>query len=183
MMLANDLSFNFHEEAGLAFCRDYILSNTHIRDVLGAIGSDEGSPYTLVLEKFIAPDPNHIQTLRNGGDKLDYLVVQAWPKKSKAIFYSGSHTSDFTRIVAANTFWEVARAQLQGCTAESCSFEQGGFVIFDARVLFERQEQRSYAYVYVKSSVLPYLLQQERKLQRRYWGMQPPASCDPDELA
>lgn len=53
-------------------------------------------------------------------------------------------------------------------------------VICDARVFFERQEERTYFYAYIKLSFLEQLLKEGH--QDRF-GVQPPASCDDaDEL-
>ncbi|GKU21257.1 unnamed protein product [Fusarium langsethiae] len=184
-MRASGLSFNFYDEAGLNFWRNHILLNARIQDIISALSPDARSRYFLVHQGVLAPDPGHIQTARRGGQYEDFLIIQAWPKKSKVTFYSRSHTADLTRLPAPNSFWETSKAQLKenGCEAESCSFEQGGLVISDARVSFERQEERSYFYVYAKSFILEQLLKQEQALGRKLWGVRPPASCDVHELA
>jgi hypothetical protein len=215
-MRASGLSFNFYDEAGLNFWRNHILLNAvsfsltsrssanqrqRIQDIISALSPDARSRYFLVHQGVLAPDPGHIQTARRGGQYEDFLIIQAWPKKSKVTFYSRSHTADLTRLPAPNSFWETSKAQLKenGCEAESCSFEQGGLCVFtflihtppltisrvisDARVSFERQEERSYFYVYAKSFILEQLLKQEQALGRKLWGVRPPASCDVHELA
>ncbi|KAF5019280.1 hypothetical protein F66182_8733 [Fusarium sp. NRRL 66182] len=181
-MRAGDLDFGLYSESGFDFCRGSILLNPYVQDIISALSSDVGSPYLLAYADELAPDPGHVQTLQDKGINLDYLVIQAWPRESKATFYSRSHRArDITRRQAPNFLWEAARAQLlqQGCEAEDCTFEQGGLVIFDARTFFQRLQDKSYFYVYVKSLELDRLRRQGR---HGNWGVQPPASYDAHEL-
>ncbi|EXL67057.1 hypothetical protein FOPG_16802 [Fusarium oxysporum f. sp. conglutinans race 2 54008] len=179
VMRDSGLSFYMHNESGFQFCRDHVLLNEYIQNTINAPSSDAGSRYLLVHQGSFAADPGHIYTFRNGGEKPDILIVQAWPRNSRATFYSGSHKagSRVKRLSGATSLWETAKAQLQnaGYKAESVSFEQGGLVICDARVFFERQEERTYVYSYIKLSVLEQLLKEDH--QNRL-GVQLPASCD-----
>ncbi|KAG5795284.1 hypothetical protein H9Q69_005643 [Fusarium xylarioides] len=186
-MRAHHLPFSMSEETGLDFWRKNIRYNTQIQDILSALGPEPRSRYILIYQGFLAPDPAHIQTSQVGGKPTDYLTVQAWPKKSKVTFYSRSHTTPgLTRITAPNTLWEFGEAQLlqKGCEAKSCSFEQGGWVIADGRIGYRREYERSYVWAYAKLNVLEQYLEEQRKSQTpgRPVGVQPPASCDVDEL-
>lgn len=186
-MRAKQLSFDFSEEAGFNFCRDRILLNSRVQGIIRALESDAKSRYTLAYRGSLPPDPGHICTLRNGGEDLGVLIVQLWPKASNATFHSGSHAVTLTRIRAANNLWEVASKQLkdEGCKAEELqdSFQEGGLVLFDARISFERKEKRCYYYTYVSIS----LLEQWQKMQKirqknDIWGLRPPASQNLDDV-
>jgi len=138
------------------------------------------SPYTLAYRGSLPPDPGHICTLRNGGEDLGLLIVQLWPKASKATFYSKSHKVQLTRARAANNLWEVPLRQLEDnkCGAEDllASFQEGGLVIFDARIAFERKDKRCYYYTYVNVSLL------EKWRRMDIWGLCPPASQSNEDI-
>ncbi|CAI6099527.1 unnamed protein product [Clonostachys chloroleuca] len=180
-MKAKQKSFDFSGEAGFEFCRDRVLLNSSVQSIISALESDTNLRYVLAYRGSLPPDAGHICTLRNGGEDLGILIVQVWPKGSSAIFYSGSHMVPLQRARAANRIWEVAPKQLKdsGCKAENFqdSFrDTGGIVVFDARISFERQKERSYFYTYVATP----LLERWRKAgQTNTWGLRPPPSQDP----
>ncbi|KAF5024766.1 hypothetical protein F66182_3144 [Fusarium sp. NRRL 66182] len=170
LMRANEQSFYFSEQSGFDFCRDHILLNTYIQGILSALSADAGSQYLLVNQATLAPDQGHIYTLRDGGKQIDWLIVQAWPKNSRVTFYAGSHKADkLQRSPSSNRFWEVAKADLlqNGCKAENCIFDQGGLMIFDARACFEREQERSYHYAYVRLPILNGLLEKGLGIYRK----------------
>ncbi|GKU07057.1 hypothetical protein FLAG1_08850 [Fusarium langsethiae] len=159
--------FYMHYESGFEFCRDHVLLNEYIQNIINPPSSDAESRYILAHQSTLLADPGHIYTLRNGGEKPDIFIVQACPRNLKANFYSGSHEADkrVKRIRGTYSLWETAKAQLEkaGYEAESVSFEQGGFVIYDARVFFERQEERTPFYTFIKSSALRLMLEEDHK--------------------
>ncbi|KAG5779208.1 hypothetical protein H9Q73_007130 [Fusarium xylarioides] len=57
-------------------------------------------------------------------------------------------------------------------------------VIADGRIGYRREYERSYVWAYAKLNVLEQYLEEQRKSQTpgRPVGVQPPASCDVDEL-
>lgn len=150
-----------------------------------------GSRYVLAHHGSLYPDPHHIYTLRKGGEKPEVLVVQLWPKGSKATYYSGSHRVELKRYRAPTSQWEVALKQLQtlGCKAEKQSFEEGGLyvllatllffltissVVLDARIAFER-EGRCYYYTYMNESFI--------EEQPQIEGIRPPPSRNLQDVA
>ncbi|KAK7594593.1 hypothetical protein V3481_005601 [Fusarium oxysporum f. sp. vasinfectum] len=163
VMRDSGLSFYMHHESGFQFCRDHVLLNEYIQNTINAPSSDAGSRYLLAHQGSFAAYPNHI----------------SWPRNSRVTFYSGSHKagSRIKRTDGATPLWETAKAQLQnaGYKAESVSFEQGGLVICDARIFFERQEERTYVYSYIKLSFLEQLLKEDHNNRL---GVRLPASCD-----
>ncbi|KAK2679068.1 hypothetical protein RAB80_004249 [Fusarium oxysporum f. sp. vasinfectum] len=146
VMRDSGLSFYMHHESGFQFCRDHVLLNEYIQNTINAPSSDAGSRYLLAHQGSFAAYPNHI-----------------W--------------SRIKRTDGATPLWETAKAQLQnaGYKAESVSFEQGGLVICDARIFFERQEERTYVYSYIKLSFLEQLLKEDHNNRL---GVRLPASCD-----
>ncbi|SCO03528.1 uncharacterized protein FFB20_12763 [Fusarium fujikuroi] len=150
VMRDSGLSFYMHHESGFQFCRDHVLLNEYIQNIINALSSDAGSRYLLAHQGSLAAYPNHI-----------------W--------------SSLKRSGGATPLWEAAPAHLEngGYKAESVSFEHGGFVICDARIFFERHEERTYIYTYVTSSYLDQLEQLPKEKHRDIFGVQQlPASCD-----
>ncbi|EXM14145.1 hypothetical protein FOTG_17445 [Fusarium oxysporum f. sp. vasinfectum 25433] len=183
-----ELSYNFSDETGYDFCLKNVLLNSPVQDIIDSLKPNSSSRYLLMHRGYLAQDPGHIYTLRNGGEDRGVLVVQLWTKGSRVTYHRRSHLVPLTRIRAANKLWEVASKQLQdrGCEAKPMCFEQGGLVISDARISFERDQKRCYYYTYVESFLLE-KWEREAKAKGEYteedMTLQPPASRRPSDVA
>ncbi|KAI3572125.1 hypothetical protein IWW34DRAFT_811323 [Fusarium oxysporum f. sp. albedinis] len=128
-----ELSYDFSDETGYDFCLKNVLLNSPVQDIIDSLKPNSSSRYLLMHRGYLAQDPGHIYTLRNGGEDRGVLVVQLWTKGSRVTYHRRSHLVPLTRIRAANKLWEVASKQLQdrGCEAKPMCFEQGGFFLLE----------------------------------------------------
>ncbi|KAI9896008.1 hypothetical protein N3K66_009077 [Trichothecium roseum] len=176
-MTKNSLRFDMKYEEGYQFWHESVNSNPRIISILDALDADNSEKYSLGHNDWLAPDPNHIKTLRYGGAKPEVYTIQIWPADSEVIYYSGSHQlSNLRRWREPTGPWAIRLTDLKArqCDEEKICISKGGIVIFDSRIALNALRGESYHYTYFTQKLL------EERLKEQPLGL--PASRNITEV-
>ena len=125
--------------AGLRFCKDNVLDNSNIREILDAFFDWFG----LGLYRSFSARHGDYVFLKNDPKYPEIegkcLLVHLFSKGSVATLWKDSHRQTLPYIKGENNLWLVPRGSLLrfGLSPTLHTFEQGGFIVLDPRTAVE----------------------------------------------